>query len=45
VLRIIMGADERLNWLMVNEFISQCMPVPALRLDGTFKAATADGSR
>jgi len=43
VLRIIMGADERLNWLMVNEFISQCMPVPALRLDGTFKAATADG--
>jgi hypothetical protein len=43
VLRIIMGADERLNWLMVNEFISQCMPVPALRLDGTFKAAIADG--
>ena len=43
VLRIIMGTDERLNWLMLNEFISQCMPVPALRLDGTFKAATADG--
>jgi type IV pilus assembly protein PilM len=43
VLRIIMGADERLNWLMLNEFISQCIPVPALRLDGTFKAATADG--
>ncbi len=42
VLRIIWGTDERLNWLMVNEFISQCMPAPALRLDGTFKSAAAD---
>jgi len=42
VLRIIMGTDERLNWLMFHEFMSQCMPVPALRLDATFKSATDD---
>jgi type IV pilus assembly protein PilM len=42
VLRIVMGTDERLNWLMINEFVSQCMPVPALRLDGTFKSASGE---
>jgi Tfp pilus assembly PilM family ATPase len=43
VRKIIMGTDERLNWLMLNEFIDQCMPVPALRLDGKFKAANKEG--
>src|SRR5438132_3375210 len=42
VRRIIMGTDERLNWLMLNEFINQCMPVPALRADGKLKEATAE---
>jgi type IV pilus assembly protein PilM len=39
---IIMGSDERLNWLMLNDFINQCMPVPALRVDGKLKEATAE---
>jgi hypothetical protein len=42
VRKIIMGTDERLNWLMLNEFINQCMPAPALRADGKLKEITPE---
>jgi type IV pilus assembly protein PilM len=43
VRQIISGDEERPNWLMLHQFVDECMPVPALRLDGKFKAASKDG--
>ncbi|GIW82130.1 MAG: hypothetical protein KatS3mg105_3937 [Gemmatales bacterium] len=31
------GQYERLNWILLNKYIDDCLPVPALRIDGTFQ--------
>jgi type IV pilus assembly protein PilM len=31
------GKDERLNWMLLNRFVNECLPVPALRIEGTMK--------
>src|SRR5262249_9025241 len=34
---LIAGQDERLNWLLLTEFLNECMPVPAQRVAGRFQ--------
>ncbi len=34
----IAGQDERLNWIMLNRFINDCLPVAALRVDGKLES-------
>src|SRR5262249_6322654 len=36
VKKIIAGQDDRLNWILLNEFINECLPVPGKRFDGKF---------
>jgi type IV pilus assembly protein PilM len=43
VRQIIFGQEERVDLLMLHQFVDECMPVPALRLDGKFERATSDG--
>ncbi len=43
VRNIIAGQEERLNWILLNEFIDACMPVPGLRVEGTL--TNAQGQR
>jgi type IV pilus assembly protein PilM len=31
------GKEERLNWVLLNRFVNDCLPVPALRVDGKVK--------
>ena len=38
VRNIVSGQDERLNWMLLNRFVNECLPVPAHRVDGTYKA-------
>ena len=33
------GKEERLNWALLNRFVNDCLPVPALRVDGKVKKA------
>jgi type IV pilus assembly protein PilM len=31
------GKEERLNWMLLNRFVNDCLPVPGLRFDGKVK--------
>lgn len=31
------GKEERLNWVLLNRFVNDCLPVPAQRVDGKVK--------
>src|SRR5262249_50659818 len=39
VKNIISGQDERLDWVLLNRFINDCLPVPALRVEGKFQGS------
>jgi type IV pilus assembly protein PilM len=39
---IVAGQEDRLNWLLLNEYVSQSLPTPGMRLDGKLKSATGD---
>ena len=39
VRNIIAGQEERLNWILLNEFVDACMPVPGRRIEGTLTDA------
>src|SRR5262249_28662350 len=34
---IIAGQDERLNWLLLTQYINESLPVPAIRVEGKFQ--------
>jgi type IV pilus assembly protein PilM len=34
---VIAGQRERVNWILINRFINQCLPVPGLHVDGKLK--------
>ena len=36
------GKEERLNWVLLNRFVNDCLPVPALRVDGKVKKTGAN---
>jgi type IV pilus assembly protein PilM len=42
VRQIMAGLDERLDFIMLQEFVDHCLPVPALRFEGKFKGAEKD---
>jgi type IV pilus assembly protein PilM len=37
---IIAGQEERLNWVLLNRFVNECLPVPATRVTGKFDGPT-----
>jgi len=37
VRNIIAGQDERLNWVLLNEYINDCLPIPGKRLEAKIK--------
>jgi type IV pilus assembly protein PilM len=39
VRNIIAGQEERLNWMLLNEFINACVPVPGQRIEGKLTGA------
>jgi type IV pilus assembly protein PilM len=41
VRNMIAGQEERLNWMLINRFINECLPVPGQRVDGKFKPEDA----
>ncbi len=43
VRNIIAGQEERLNWILLNEFIDDCVPVPGQRLEGKLTNAYPNG--
>ncbi|HEV3263384.1 MAG TPA: type IV pilus assembly protein PilM [Gemmataceae bacterium] len=38
---IIAGQDERLDWILLNRFVNECLPVPGRRVEGTYKTIIA----
>ena len=38
---IIAGKDERLNWLLLNQYLNDGLPVPAVRVEGKLKDVQA----
>lgn len=41
---IIAGQDERLNWILMNRYVNDCLPAPALRIDGKIQKVKDDKS-
>jgi type IV pilus assembly protein PilM len=39
---IVAGQDERLDWLLLDRYVNQCLPVPGERLDGKLTQWTND---
>jgi type IV pilus assembly protein PilM len=35
---IVSGQDERVDWILLNRYVNECLPVPAIRLDGFVKS-------
>jgi type IV pilus assembly protein PilM len=42
VRNVIAGQTERLNWLLFNEYLNECMPAPGMRLEGKLKSKQGD---
>ncbi|MGE3806002.1 MAG: type IV pilus assembly protein PilM, partial [Gemmataceae bacterium] len=42
VRQIVAGEDERLNWILFNQYINECIPVPAQRIDGKLVKAAGN---
>jgi type IV pilus assembly protein PilM len=39
VRNIIYGNDERLDWMLLNRFVNECLPIPGMQVVGKYKAA------
>jgi type IV pilus assembly protein PilM len=39
---IVKGQDDRIDWLLLDRFVNECLPIPGVRLEGEFKGAAAD---
>ena len=38
VRKVSAGQEERLNWILLSEYINECLPAPGQRIDGKVKA-------
>jgi type IV pilus assembly protein PilM len=43
VRNIIAGQEERLNWILLNEYINESLPIPGKRLEGKVKTSDKNG--
>jgi type IV pilus assembly protein PilM len=43
VRNIIAGQEERLNWILLNEYINESLPIPGKRLEGKVKSVDGKG--